>query len=124
VVVPTTPPPFYLEAALESLDKLISLNPTALYFSHFGKATDAVKRLKDHKEQLKLWAKITVEGVKNNQSAKQICSEIFEQDPIMRKLAGYFSEHSVYSITVMDNDIEGFMDYARRLLASGRLSDA
>ena len=42
VVVPTTPPPFYLDAALASLDKLISLKPTVLYFSHFGKATDAV----------------------------------------------------------------------------------
>ena len=47
VVVPTTPPPFRLDIALASLDKLISLNPTVLYFSHFGKADNAVQRLKD-----------------------------------------------------------------------------
>ena len=52
VVVPTTPPPFYLDAALASLDKLISLKPTVLYFSHFGKANNAVQRLKDYKVQL------------------------------------------------------------------------
>ncbi len=41
VVVPTTPPPFHLDAALASIDKLISLEPTALYYSHFGKANEA-----------------------------------------------------------------------------------
>ncbi len=120
VVVPTTPPPFYLETALASLDKLINLNPTALYFSHFGKADDAVKRLRDYKEQLKLWAKIAVDGVNKNRSLKQICSAILEQDPVMHRLAGYFSEHSVYSITVMENDIEGFVEYARRAVAPGK----
>ena len=43
VVVPTTPPPFYLQEALVSLDKLISVNPSVLYFSHFGKADNAVQ---------------------------------------------------------------------------------
>ena len=61
-VVPTTPPPFLLEPALTSLDKLIALNPTALYFSHFGKANNAANRLKAYKEQLKLWVKIAEEG--------------------------------------------------------------
>ena len=52
VIVPTTPPPFHLEEALQSLDKLINLNPSVLYLSHFGKADNAIKRLKDYKTQL------------------------------------------------------------------------
>ena len=63
VVMPTTPPPFHLDAALASLDKLISLKPTVLYYSHFGKASNGVQRLKDYKVQLQLWAKIAEEGV-------------------------------------------------------------
>ncbi len=118
VVVPTTPPPFYLETALASLDKLISLNPTALYFSHFGKADDGVRRLKEYKEQLKLWAKIALEGVRNNQGTKQICEAILKQDPVMHRLADYFSEHTVYSITVLDNSVGGFVEYAKRTLAA------
>ena len=55
VVAPTTPPPFYLESALASLDRLISFNPTFLYYSHFGKASNAIQRLKDYKQQLQLW---------------------------------------------------------------------
>ena len=54
VVVPTTPPPFFLDQALASLDKLISLNPTALYYSHFGKASNGTQRLEDYKRQLQL----------------------------------------------------------------------
>jgi glyoxylase-like metal-dependent hydrolase (beta-lactamase superfamily II) len=118
VVVPTTPPPFYLETALASLDKLISLNPTALYFSHFGKATDGVRRLKEYKVQLQLWAKIALEGVKNNYSTKQICEAILEQDPVMHRLADYFSEHTIYSITVLDNSVSGFVEYAKKALVT------
>lgn len=35
----------------------------------------------------------------------------------MHRLAGYFSEHKVYSVTVLENDIEGFVEYARRVTA-------
>jgi glyoxylase-like metal-dependent hydrolase (beta-lactamase superfamily II) len=117
VVVPTTPPPFYLEPALASLDKLISLNPTALYFSHFGKVADAVRRLKDHKAQLQLWAKIALEGVKNKLSMQEICNRILKVDKVMAPLEGYLRSHPVYAITVLDNDMQGFIGYAQRTLA-------
>jgi len=45
VIVPTTPSPFRLDVALASLDKLISLKPKALYYSHFGNAYSAVEKL-------------------------------------------------------------------------------
>ena len=62
VVVPTTPPPFHLDAALASLDKLINLKPSVLYYSHFGKAADAVQRLKDYKVQLNYGQKLLKKG--------------------------------------------------------------
>ncbi|TFH21931.1 hypothetical protein E4G67_05055 [Candidatus Bathyarchaeota archaeon] len=65
VVVPTTPP-FYLDAALSSLDKLISLKPSVLYFSQFGKANNSIKRLKDYTRQLDVWVDIAEEGVRKN----------------------------------------------------------
>jgi glyoxylase-like metal-dependent hydrolase (beta-lactamase superfamily II) len=45
VVVPTTPPPFRLNIALESLGKLINLKPKYLYYSHFGKADNPIEKL-------------------------------------------------------------------------------
>ena len=114
VVVPTTPPPFYLDSALASLDKLISLNPTALYFSHFGKATDAVRRLREYKVQLQLWANIAEEGVKKNWSLKQTRDTIIAQDAVMSRIADYVKSHPIYSKTVLENCVLGFVEYAKQ----------
>jgi glyoxylase-like metal-dependent hydrolase (beta-lactamase superfamily II) len=113
VVVPTTPPPFYLDAALASLDKLISLKPTVLYFSHFGKATDAVTCLKDYKVQLQLWADIAEEGVGKSWNLEQIRDQIIAKDMAMCKVADFVKAHRIYSKTVLENCVRGFIEYAK-----------
>jgi hydroxyacylglutathione hydrolase len=114
VIVPTTPPPFHLEAALASLDRLISLNPTALYFTHFGKATDAVQRLKDYKLQLQLWARIAEDGVDKNQSFEAIRDRIIAEDKVMNRIAGFVKSHRIYSKTMLENCVRGFVEYAKQ----------
>jgi glyoxylase-like metal-dependent hydrolase (beta-lactamase superfamily II) len=114
VVVPTTPPPFYLDAALASLDKLICLKPTVLYFSHFGKATNAVQRLKDYKLQLKLWADIAEEGVKESWGLEQTRDRIIAEDKSMRLVADFVKSHCIYSKTVLENCVRGFIEYAKQ----------
>ncbi len=114
VVVPTTPPPFYLESALASLDKLIRLKPSALYFSHFGKATDAIERLKRYKVQLQLWGDIAEKGVKENLSLEEIRDRIIAKDQVMTNVADYIKTHRIYSKTVLENCVRGFIEYAKR----------
>lgn len=114
-VIPTTPPPFRLDVALASLDKLISIKPVVLYYSHFGKATSAVQRLQDYRAQLQLWGKIAEEGVKKKQSFEQICESIVREDKIMNRLASYLIAHPVYSVTALGNTVRGFVDYAKAL---------
>jgi glyoxylase-like metal-dependent hydrolase (beta-lactamase superfamily II) len=114
VVVPTTPPPFYLDAALTSLDKLISLKPTVIYFSHFGKATGAVQRLIDYKLQLQLWAEIAKDGVKKNQSLEEIRDRIIQEDKAMNRIIGYVKSHRIYSKTMLENCVKGFVEYAKQ----------
>lgn len=114
LVVPTTPPPFYLDAALASLDKLISLNPSVLYYSHFGKASNAIQRLKDYQTQLKLWAKIAKEGVMANQSFEQIRDRIIAEDKVMLEMADFLKGHRIYARTALGNTVEGFIEYAKR----------
>ncbi|MCW4023800.1 MAG: MBL fold metallo-hydrolase [Candidatus Bathyarchaeota archaeon] len=113
VAVPTTPPPFRLESALNSLDKLISLNPTALYYSHFGKADNPIRRLKDYKTQLQLWADIAIDGVAKNQSNQEIRDRIIAKDKALNQVADFVKTHRVYSVTVLDNCIRGFVEYAK-----------
>jgi glyoxylase-like metal-dependent hydrolase (beta-lactamase superfamily II) len=118
VVMPTAPPPFHLDAALASLDKLISLKPTVLYYSHFGKASNGVQRLKDYKVQLQLWAKIAEEGVRKNQSLEEIRDRIIIEDKVMLQLADYLRSHRVYSKTALGNTVRGFIDYAKQIQAN------
>jgi glyoxylase-like metal-dependent hydrolase (beta-lactamase superfamily II) len=117
VVMPTTPPPFHLDLALASLDKLISLKPTVLYYSHFGKASNAVQRLEDYKLQLQLWAKIAEEGARENQSLEEIRDRIIAEDKVMRQLADYLKSHRIYSKTALGNSVQGFIDYAKQTQA-------
>lgn len=116
VVVPTIPPPFYLESALASLDKLIALNPSALYFTHFGIADDGVNRLKTYQEQLKLWIRIAIEGVKAHQSIDDIRSRIIKEDPAMTAVEDYVKGHRILQKTVLENCVLGAVDYAKRQL--------
>ncbi|MGD6807907.1 MAG: MBL fold metallo-hydrolase [Candidatus Bathyarchaeia archaeon] len=117
VVVPTTPPPFYLESALASLDKLIALSPTALYFSHFGIADDAVNRLKAYKVQLQLWASVTEAGVKSDKTLEQIRDDIITADPVMTQIQGFVKDHYIYKKTVLENCVRGFVEYSKSKLA-------
>jgi glyoxylase-like metal-dependent hydrolase (beta-lactamase superfamily II) len=114
VVIPTTPPPFRLDIALTSLTKLITLNPAFLYYSHFGKASDAVQRLKDYALQLKLWASIAAEGVAKGQSAEAIRNRILSEDKVMRKIASYLKAHPIYMKTAVENSVQGFIDFAAK----------
>jgi glyoxylase-like metal-dependent hydrolase (beta-lactamase superfamily II) len=113
-VVPTTPPPFRLDLALLSLDKLISLKPEFLYYSHFGKAPNAVKLLRAYALQLKLWAKIAEEGTKNGRSPESIQEKILGEDESMRRMASHFASHSFDRKTLLENSVQGFIDFIEK----------
>jgi len=103
-----------LDAALASLDKLISLKPTELYFSHFGKASNAVQRLKDYKLQLQLWADIAEEGLKKNWNLEQVRDRIIAEDNVMGLIKDFIKSHRIYSKTVFENCIRGFVEYTKQ----------
>ncbi len=113
-VIPTTPPPFRLDNALSSLDKLIRLKPSALYYSHFGKVSNVIKRLQNYCQQLKLWARITKEEVKNGHGLEEIQRRILEEDKVMQKAASFIKSNSIYEKTMLENNVQGFIDYIKK----------
>ena len=79
-----------LTQALASLDKLISLNPTVLYYSHFGKATNAVQRLKDYKSAASIVGQtLQRKALEKNQSLEQIRDRIIAEDKVMNQIADF-----------------------------------
>ena len=109
-VIPTSPPPFRLDIALASLEKLIALEPKVLYYTHFGEASDAVKRLRKYGQQLKLWMNIVEDAVRKKQSPSVIRERILAEDENMRRMASFLKSHPIYSITAIGNSVQGFID--------------
>jgi len=114
VIVPTTPSPFHLDIALASLDKLISLKPKVLYYSHFGKAYNAVEKLRTYAQQLKLWAKIAEQGIENKESLEAISKRIIESDVAVQKAKEYIKLHPILSETVLNESLRGIIGFVER----------
>ncbi|MGB9740501.1 MAG: MBL fold metallo-hydrolase [Candidatus Bathyarchaeia archaeon] len=114
VIVPTTPPPFYLDVALNSLDKLVRLKPEVLYYSHFGKADDAVEKIQEYVAQIKLWERIAREGVENGKDFEDIRKDIIENDVAVKKALNYLSAHKVLSETTLKESVQGFIEFVKK----------
>jgi glyoxylase-like metal-dependent hydrolase (beta-lactamase superfamily II) len=114
VVVPTTPPPFRLDIALASLEKLINLEPRFLYYSHFGKAQNAIEKLQTYGKQLKLWAEIAKQGIEKGENFEAISRRILESDIAVQKAVEHIKNHPILSKTVLNQSVEGVMKYVEK----------
>ena len=118
LVVPTTPPPFRLDIALASLEKLINLKPRFLYYSHFGKAQNAIKKLRAYVKQLKLWAEIAMQGIEKGENLEAIGERILEGDVALQKAADYIKDHPVLGKTVLNQSVEGIVKFVDKFRVS------
>ena len=112
-VFPTTPPPFRPDIALISLDKLMSFNPKFLYYSHFGEAAHAVKRLRNYQVQIKHWLNIVEESLKRGENAEAISERIFEEDETIREVLPKLRADPIQRKTLVENSVRGFIEFAQ-----------
>lgn len=114
VIVPTTPPPLRLDVAVSSIEKLIARKPRSLLYSHFGKASEAIMKLHEYEDQLRLWARIAKQGLEEHQEIGTIAKRIAEQDVALQKALQYVKVHPVLGETVLGNSVEGVVDFVQR----------
>jgi glyoxylase-like metal-dependent hydrolase (beta-lactamase superfamily II) len=114
---PATPPRFFLETAMDSIDLLIRSNPSTICYSHYGLKDDAVTMLEIHRNQLCFWEALIGEVVSEGggDDAVEACTKkLLESD---RLTAGLFSlpaaaqEREKY---FLQNSIRGFLGGLRR----------
>jgi len=115
VIIPTTPPPFHLEMALSSLRRLIKIEPKCLYYSHFGPAGDAVKKLETYAARLTLWGEIILEGMKDGEDFETICERISEKDPLTPEVEDYIQNHLILSRGIVKPNVYGFMEHFQKI---------
>lgn len=113
--LPTTPPPFFFEHALKSLDRLIILRPRAVYYAHFGFTYQGEERLRGYKRQLSLWARVIAEAAKGGLSVDEIYKRIKEKDEMVRTAEDVLERLPIYK----DNLILSILGYLDNLKRTG-----
>jgi glyoxylase-like metal-dependent hydrolase (beta-lactamase superfamily II) len=114
VTIPTAPAPFYLDTAIASIQKLMDMAPSRLYYTHFGPVEKAVDHLHGYIMQLRLWEKTVSEALKENDDLKAIYNKVLENDPQMRKAEEFIGNHLVLRKGVVMQNIQGFVEYLKK----------
>jgi glyoxylase-like metal-dependent hydrolase (beta-lactamase superfamily II) len=106
---PGTPPPFRLQDYLDSLDRMIALQPRKIGYAHFGCYDNAVARLQAVRVQTLLWYKIAQIGAKENRTPEDIFRLILKEDDYNDKLKAM--EKGVYQreYPLILNTVRGLM---------------
>jgi len=110
ILFPTTPPPFRADPALESLSKLIALNPKLNAYTHFGIWGNAVANLRKHYDQILIWVKRVKEALSRNiKEEEKIVDFIARRDGDLKKLLESSDEFNVFKRAILVS-LRGFLD--------------
>lgn len=114
---PATPPKFFLETALHSIDIVVEKKPQKICFSHFGMSDNAVTILKEHKEQLILWKNIIKEEMTNPEKDSffsRCIDRLIHEDPRMAAFYHLDEFLQEWERELLINSIQGFEGYLKQ----------
>jgi glyoxylase-like metal-dependent hydrolase (beta-lactamase superfamily II) len=113
---PATPPRFFMNAALESIDALIACTPTRMVVGHFGMVEEGGKLLTRHREQLVFWEKWIEDriGGTTGDAAVQLCMEgLLSEDPLLSAFDQFPLPAQQREKYFMGNGINGFLGWLK-----------
>ena len=76
---PATPPRFFLEVAVESLDTLLNLSKKEICFGHFGIHRDTKEILERHRYQLFLWKDVVADQMKRKSDKEKMFQDCISE---------------------------------------------
>ncbi len=113
---PATPPRFFLETTLSSIDRLMSANPETICYGHFGLRKDGMNMLARHREQLLFWEKtlaadVDWRGTDPADFANRWVDLLLERDPMLHGFLQLAPEVQVRERSFLVNSVKGFAGY-------------
>jgi glyoxylase-like metal-dependent hydrolase (beta-lactamase superfamily II) len=113
---PATPPRFFMETSLASIDRLIATAPQTLCYGHFGMRRDGMAMLSRHRDQLLLWERTLAARVAegdggNNGFADRWVDLMLKEDPLLRGFAQLAPAVQVRERSFLLNSVKGFAGY-------------
>ena len=112
IVLPTTPPPFRYESYMESLKKMISLEPSKLAFTHKGVRKNH-GLLMEHYEQMKKWFEALINISEND--PQKILNILSGVDQFVKIYLENIDRDCVVNKHNMTMTINGFLSEIQRL---------
>ncbi len=119
---PATPPRFVLETALDSLQRMLALQPEQLVIAHYGLVEPAAKYLKIACHQLKLWVKgVAVNSYKNDEiNENEFFNWLLEHDANYRNIGQLEKDIHARERYFLGNSLRGMSEYVASLTAEQR----
>jgi len=110
---PATPPRFALPVALDSLDRMIALAPSAMVFAHYGLVEDALVHLHIARRQLLLWVRGVAVAAASAASEQEeaIVSWLLEHDENFRNIAFLPADIRSRENYFLGNTLRGMSEY-------------
>ena len=114
---PATPPRFILEVALDSLQRMIELQPRYLVIAHYGLVEPAVDYLKIAVEQLSLWVRgiALLSDGNQNPSEQEVLDWLLQHDRYYRNQDQLDADIRSRELYFLNNSIRGMSDYINNL---------
>ena len=108
-VIPASPPPYNPDQALESLQRMIDLEPRTICISHFGFSDEAVSYLNEFKETVELWRRLSFATLESGGGLRDYYNKVYSHDEGVQRMvqASPEAKNDVYGSLV------GFFSYAQ-----------
>ena len=111
---PATPPKFFLDDALQSVDALIACRPQTICYGHFGAHPDAVEMLHIHRRQLRFWEKLLRAERNKFDETERISGclqRLLKKDKLMATFDQLPSDVQAREKYFLQNSITGYLGY-------------
>jgi glyoxylase-like metal-dependent hydrolase (beta-lactamase superfamily II) len=113
---PATPPKFFLETSLSSIDLLMGEAPDKICFGHHGISDRAFHWLSVHGKQLLLWKSILEDLMprEGEEGFFNLCLErLIQEDPFMGPFHGFDPHTKKREFDLIQNSIKGYLGYLK-----------
>jgi glyoxylase-like metal-dependent hydrolase (beta-lactamase superfamily II) len=115
-VRPSTPPRFFFDVSMKSVDRLLTLKDQPIYFAHFGEAESSQRLLEISREQLMQWKKIIYDcaagGQMDDDDHINGCIDILlEKDPNLVAFGQMDPDTRKRERFFMANSVKGFIGF-------------
>ena len=119
---PATPPRFILEVAVDSLERMLALQPKALVIAHYGLVEPAVDYLQIALQQLKLWVKGVAQDpdLTDEASSERIYQWLLSHDHNFNNIHQLDADIRTRERYFLNNSLRGMSDYVSNLSPAAR----